>query len=63
VKAQRAPVPQLLSIHELSELLRIPVPTIYRWRSTGDGPKGIRVGRHIRYAVSDVLEWLEVRKS
>lgn len=63
MRVHEAARPELLSIKELSELLRVPVPTIYRWRSTGDGPKAIRVGRHLRFAIADILDWLEERKT
>jgi excisionase family DNA binding protein len=49
---------QLISIDELSEYLGVPVKTIYDWRLTGHGPCAIRVGRHLKYAISDVREWL-----
>jgi excisionase family DNA binding protein len=49
---------QLISIDELSEYLGVPVKTIYDWRLTGNGPCAIRVGRHLKYAVSDVRDWL-----
>ena len=39
--------------------LGIPLATIYRWRSRGDGPRGIRVGRHVRYRVEEVERWLD----
>ena len=54
---------QLVSIEELAELLRVPVTTVYRWRHTGNAPRGIRVGRHVRFAMSDVFAWMEERKS
>lgn len=63
MKVDGAEKPELLSIEELSDFLRVPVPTIYRWRSTGAGPKAIRVGRHLRFAITDILDWLELRKS
>jgi excisionase family DNA binding protein len=63
VKVKESRGAELLSIDELSDFLRVPVPTIYRWRSTGVGPRGIRVGRHLRFAVTDVLDWLEQKKS
>src|SRR5688500_18353995 len=44
---------QLISIDELAEYLGVPVKTIYDWRLTG-GPCAIRVGRHLKYAISDV---------
>jgi excisionase family DNA binding protein len=43
-----------LTPEELSERLGIPVETLKRWRRTGDGPKFMRVGRHVRYRLADV---------
>jgi hypothetical protein len=37
---------KLMSLTDLSEMLDIPVHTLYRWRYKGDGPVGYRVGRH-----------------
>lgn len=48
----------LLSLQELSELLGVPVNTLYRWRCRGEGPKAYRLGRHVRYRRSDVESWL-----
>jgi excisionase family DNA binding protein len=53
---------RLLSIPELAEYLGVPVATIYRWRYTRDGPVGYRVGRHIRYRITDVERWLEAQR-
>ena len=46
---------------ELHEYLgkRIPVRTIYGWRSKGEGPRGYKVGRHVLYKKADVDRWLE----
>jgi excisionase family DNA binding protein len=44
----------LLSINELAEYLGVPIKTIYEWRQSGRGPVGIRMGRHLKFAVSDV---------
>ncbi|MDP9427844.1 MAG: helix-turn-helix domain-containing protein [Actinomycetota bacterium] len=54
---------QLLSTQNLAAYLQVPIQTIYRWRSCGEGPPGIRVGRHIRYRVDDVEAWLASRTS
>lgn len=50
---------RLMSIDELSTYLGVPVTTLYRWRHYGDGPRGIKVGRHVRYRVADVEAWLD----
>jgi predicted DNA-binding transcriptional regulator AlpA len=40
---------KLMSLTDVSEMLGIPIHTLYRWRYKGDGPVGYRVGRHVRY--------------
>jgi excisionase family DNA binding protein len=50
---------KLLSLADLSEMLDIPVHTLYRWRCKGDGPVGYRVGRQVRYRREAVGAWLE----
>jgi hypothetical protein len=41
-----------------AEILGVAKITLAIWRSKGVGPRFIRVGRHIRYATSDLNEWL-----
>lgn len=43
----------------LAQFLRVPLGTVYRWRQHGEGPRGYRVGRHVRYRLSEVEAWLE----
>lgn len=50
---------QLLSIRELASRLNVPLSTVYGWRYKGSGPRGFRVGRHVRFRWSDVEKWLE----
>jgi excisionase family DNA binding protein len=49
---------RLLTPSELSEILGVPVATLYSWRYHGKGPAAVRVGRHLRYRSSDVNAWL-----
>ena len=49
----------LISITDVSELLGVPVGTLYRWRYLGEGPPGYRIGRHVRYRRSAVEAWIE----
>ena len=53
---------QLLTTDELSAWLQIPKQTVYRWRSRGEGPRGYRVGKHVRYDLADVEQWLSAQK-
>ncbi|MGI8407181.1 MAG: helix-turn-helix transcriptional regulator [Actinomycetota bacterium] len=50
---------RLLSTDEVARLLVVPVTTLYSWRYKGTGPKAYRVGKHLRYRLSDVMEWLD----
>lgn len=53
----------LIGIEELAEYLGLPVKTLYKWRQEGVGPASVRVGRHVRYFVSDVQDWLLDRRT
>ncbi|TFD68132.1 helix-turn-helix transcriptional regulator [Cryobacterium gelidum] len=49
----------VLTTSELAEYLGVQAQAIYDMRTDGRGPSGIRVGRKIRYRVSDVVRWLD----
>lgn len=42
---------------DVARFLGVPVRTVYQWRYLGTGPKGARVGKHVRYLPEDVLAW------
>ncbi len=50
---------EVLSVDEVAQRLGVPKTTLYGWRYKGKGPRSHRVGRHLRYRWSDVLEWLD----
>ncbi|SMF83267.1 AlpA family transcriptional regulator [Streptomyces sp. Amel2xC10] len=51
---------QFLTPEDLVVLLRLPsVETVYQWRRKGVGPRGFRVGRHLRFDPEDVRAWVE----
>jgi excisionase family DNA binding protein len=52
---------RLMTLAELSEMLGIPVNTLYGWRCRGEGPPGYRIGRHIRYRRAAVEAWIETQ--
>ncbi|MGH8985242.1 MAG: helix-turn-helix transcriptional regulator [Acidimicrobiia bacterium] len=54
-----APRTGLLSPADVAAYLAVPLRTVYAWRSRGVGPRGYRVGRHVRYMLDDVNAWLE----
>jgi|TARA_R110000824_G_scaffold268869_1_gene457497 predicted DNA-binding transcriptional regulator AlpA len=47
---------------ELSKLLKWSTHTVISHRTKGTGPKWSRIGRSIRYQLSDVLDWLNSLK-
>lgn len=42
---------------ELAAREKVPVATLAQWASQGKGPRYRRFGRHVRYALSDVIAW------
>ena len=50
-------VDELWTIDEVATYLGVPKQTIYGWRSTGYGPHGFRVGKHLRWRATTVLAW------
>jgi len=56
------PLETLLEEKELAERLQVSLGTLRTWRSEGKGPRFHRIGQMIRYAPSDVKEWLATRQ-
>ena len=55
------PIPGLepmLTTSELAAHLGVPVQTIHDLRHLGRGPRGIRIGRELRYRLSEIQHWL-----
>ena len=50
---------KLWSIDQVADYLSVPKQTIYQWRTKGYGPKGVRVGKHVRFRPEDVERWLD----
>lgn len=49
----------LMTIEELGAYLQVPIKTLYDWRHKGSGPRGMKVGRYVRYRRHDVDIWLD----
>ncbi|MBA2698636.1 MAG: helix-turn-helix domain-containing protein [Nocardioidaceae bacterium] len=58
-RSQVTLIEQVLSLSELCAHLHVSAQTIYDLRSQGRGPRGFRVGRELRFRVSEVGAWLE----
>ncbi|MBQ1099724.1 helix-turn-helix domain-containing protein [Streptomyces sp. b94] len=51
-----------LTPEDLVQLFDLPsVETVYQWRRKRLGPRGFRVGRHLRYDPRDVQSWVQSR--
>lgn len=48
----------LMTTEEVAHHLKVPVPTLYRWRQINYGPTAIRVGKHLRYRAAEVEKWI-----
>jgi predicted DNA-binding transcriptional regulator AlpA len=44
---------------DVAAFLGVAVKTVYGWRCTGYGPRGRRVGRHVRYDPDEVRAWFD----
>ena len=60
-KRSESTPPEWLTTEELAAWLNVPIDTVRRWRYTGTGPRGTKIGRHVRYRRSDVETWLATR--
>jgi len=46
-----------LTAGDLAEREHVPLATIYQWNSRGTGPRFMKIGRHVRYRLADVVAW------
>ena len=47
---------------EVSKITGLSVATLRNWRSMGRGPVYAKVGKSVRYQISDIKEFMEERK-
>ena len=52
----------ILSESEAARRLDVSVSGLRKWRRERSGPQFIRIGRLIRYSLSDMQAWLATRK-
>jgi predicted DNA-binding transcriptional regulator AlpA len=54
---------RLLTRAEVADLLQMPIKTLARWASRGEGPPYLKVGRHTRYDIGELRRWLDDQRS
>jgi predicted DNA-binding transcriptional regulator AlpA len=52
----------LLTATEVAAMLGIPASTLANWRYQGLGPRYLHIGRHVRYLVEDVDDWIRTQR-
>jgi excisionase family DNA binding protein len=61
-QAEKVPeVEALMTPAQVAAFLNMPLATLQSWRAQRTGPRGYRVGRHVRYRREDVETWLATR--
>ncbi|WP_371788455.1 helix-turn-helix domain-containing protein [Streptomyces griseoaurantiacus] len=61
--APRTLPPRYLTPDDLVEMFDLPsVETVYQWRRKRTGPRGFRVGRHLRFDPEDVRAWVDAQR-
>ena len=56
----KSPVPELLSVKDVQELLNVSRSFIYTRMERGEFPKPLKIGpRAVRWKRADVLAWIE----
>lgn len=49
---------ELLTMQEVAGILKVPVTTLRKWRTSGTGPTGFRVGKYVRFRRSAVEQFV-----
>jgi hypothetical protein len=50
---------ELWTAEETAAFLRVPVATLHKWRYLGKGPRGHRIGKHLRFEPAEVRRWVQ----
>ena len=56
-----SPPPAALTTPEAAAYLSIQPATLEQWRWNGRGPRFVKIGRSVRYRISDLDEFLNAR--
>jgi excisionase family DNA binding protein len=61
--AKSAMPERLLTTDETAEFLGVPKQTLSNWRCENRGPAYDRVGKYVRYRMSEVMDWLNAQRA
>ncbi|MFG6199661.1 helix-turn-helix transcriptional regulator [Nonomuraea sp. JJY05] len=50
---------KLWTVEDVATFLGVPVATLCQWRHHRTGPRGRKIGRHLRYVPEDVMSWVQ----
>ncbi len=53
--------PELLTVTEAADVLRVPIATLRYWRHLRTGPHSFRLGRRVVYRRDDLRAWIDAR--
>uniref|UniRef100_UPI0035164885 helix-turn-helix transcriptional regulator n=1 Tax=Streptomyces calvus TaxID=67282 RepID=UPI0035164885 len=51
-----------LTPDDIAEMFDVPLETVYQWRKKRTGPRGFRIGKHLRYDPADIRAYVDQRK-
>jgi predicted DNA-binding transcriptional regulator AlpA len=51
-----------LAPDDIAAMFDVPLETVYQWRKKRTGPRGFRIGKHLRYDPADVRAYVDQRK-
>ena len=52
----------LITTKQLARRLSLSPQTLTNWRAIGSGPPFKKLGKAIRYAIADVIRWMEGKR-
>ena len=54
--------PRWIDEREVSEIIAVAVQTLRNWRFQSTGPAYFKIGRSVRYRLSDIIAFMELRR-
>jgi predicted DNA-binding transcriptional regulator AlpA len=52
---------RLLSMQDIADRYGVPVATVRGWRTKNYGPKGLSIGKYVRYRLTECIAWEEAQ--